>query len=283
MLRRPLRSGGSSRRSSRRTTTRPSPACSRRISDVPSIERWSVTSTTSTPAREVIAEPGVDDVCLVPDEQRHRDSHQGSAGARRRRDRSRRSSRRRTRVSSAATRGSSSSSLRRIRTRSASPSTAASTAKAASSAAVGRGKASGASGLSPRRRSASRSRVSSTSRPRCEASARSGCGTRELGEDLGAPARSAVAVGERVVRRPRPGDDLFGRRRTSSPRLPRAHPCGRAARACGSGSGAPRSGTSLVEGRSRCHRPSDFPRRPRPRRARGGRSSGRAARGCAGR
>ncbi len=63
--------------SSRFTTTRSSCACLRRISEVPSVEPVVGDKHDVDAPSEVVSEPGVDEVRLVPDEQCHRDPHQG--------------------------------------------------------------------------------------------------------------------------------------------------------------------------------------------------------------
>ncbi len=90
------------------------------------------------PELEVMAQAGLDDVGLVPDEQGEDDPHGARPSARRARPRRRRSARAAGRLSSCAMRCSSSSSRRRERTTSASARTAASTANPASSTGEGR-------------------------------------------------------------------------------------------------------------------------------------------------
>ena len=194
-------------------------------------------------ALEVVADARLDDVRLVADEQGEDELHAPPRGRRARAAsrRRRRSTRDVVSASSDPIRCSSWSSRRRTRITSASPSTAASAAKAASSIAdvcanAGDRRLGGEDVAEPRvlarggparsrrgpRRRRSRSRRRSRRSPH-------------------RPHRGGRARGRRRrARRRRPR-----RSRTSGPRFPTRAPSARAVRPCGSGSAAPRAGTTL--------------------------------------
>ena len=232
----------SSSDSSRTSVRTPSRSNRRRISVVPSVERWSVATTCVDAEVEVVEQVRLHDVRLVADEQREDDLHRRPDAP----DRATHDALEphgRPGLAALPPGGSRSSSQRWVRITSASPSTAASTANEAVSSVVGRGKRS----------------VSAPVRTVAERVADAGVLLEEaFGQpalDVVRPQREGGEVGvhlaarrrvvlERVVRGPGPRAPRPPKRRTSRPRPPRRVPCARPGPACAAESGGTRSGTN---------------------------------------